>query len=207
MAVSLLCLLPATGGAGATELPTPSLFGSTEIRKPNISIFPKYIGMMQRFAASQKAEPSPCVARGIGDCRERWLQLIERLRDKDVLTQLREVNAHMNRFPYIEDIANWGVSDYWATPHEFFRKDGDCEDYAIAKYYTLALLGVPREHMRLVVLQDENLRLAHAILVVYVGGKAWVLDNQIGQVVEATRIFHYRPIYSINETGWWFHRR
>ena len=58
----------------------------------------------------------------------------------------------------------------------------------------------------LVVLQDINLAVAHAILVVEFKGKSLVLDNQIGQIVDAKRIRHYKPIYSVNEAGWWRHK-
>ena len=60
--------------------------------------------------------------------------------------------------------------------------------------------------MRIVALQDLNLNTAHAVLVVYMGKKALVLDNQVATVVDATSIVHYRPIYSINEKHWWLHR-
>ena len=60
--------------------------------------------------------------------------------------------------------------------------------------------------MRIVVLRDLNLGIAHAILVVYLNGKAWVLDIQIQDVVPAETVRHYRPIYSINERHWWLHR-
>ncbi|MEE8547966.1 MAG: transglutaminase-like cysteine peptidase, partial [Alphaproteobacteria bacterium] len=82
-----------------------------------------------------------------------------------------------------------------------------CEDYAITKYMSLRTLGVPAEDMRIVVLQDMNLRLAHAVLVVYLNDEAFVLDNQIRWVVKETTIRHYRPYYSVNETHWWLHRQ
>ncbi|MCH7710387.1 MAG: hypothetical protein IH903_01990, partial [Proteobacteria bacterium] len=61
--------------------------------------------------------------------------------------------------------------------------------------------------MRIVVLQDMNLRLAHAVLVVYLDDEAFVLDNQIRWVVKESTIRHYRPYYSVNETSWWLHRQ
>ena len=61
--------------------------------------------------------------------------------------------------------------------------------------------------MRIVVLQDLNLKIAHAVLVVYVDGEAWILDNQITQIVTADTILHYRPLFSLNEDSWWIHRR
>ena len=85
-------------------------------------------------------------------------------------------------------------------------KDGDCEDYAITKFYSLLSLGIPNEQMRVVVLNDMNLRTAHAVLVVYLDGVAWLLDNQIREVVQADVVHHYHAIYSVNETTWWLHR-
>ncbi len=71
---------------------------------------------------------------------------------------------------------------------------------------SLKSLGFTNREMRVVILQDLNLGIAHAILVVYLEGKALVLDNQIGDVVAADAVHHYRPIYSINEHHWWLHR-
>ena len=116
------------------------------------------------------------------------------------------VNAYMNRKRYIIDPRNYGVRDYWATPAQFLSRNGDCEDYAIAKYMSLRSLGFKDSQLRIVVLQDLNLDLAHAILVVYHNGRAYVLDNQIETVVPADRVYHYKPYYSINEHYWWLHR-
>ena len=71
---------------------------------------------------------------------------------------------------------------------------------------SLRALGWDNVHMRLVLLQDLNLKIAHAVLVVYLDGSAWVLDNQIKQLVAAESIRHYRPLFSLNEDSWWLHR-
>jgi predicted transglutaminase-like cysteine proteinase len=113
----------------------------------------------------------------------------------------------MNRQRYLTDPRNYGVKDYWATPIQFLKRDGDCEDYAIAKFISLRALGFTNDMLRIVVLQDLNLRIGHAILVVYLDGRALVLDNQVRRVVPAETIRHYQPIYSINEQHWWLHRR
>ena len=75
-------------------------------------------------------------------------ELIARLQGKDLATQLREVNREMNLHPYILDINNWGVEDYWETPFEFLKKNGDCEDFSITKYMLLKAAGYPVENMR-----------------------------------------------------------
>jgi predicted transglutaminase-like cysteine proteinase len=113
----------------------------------------------------------------------------------------------MNRARYTLDINNYGESDYWATPVQFFKMDGDCEDYAISKYLSLRALGFEAEQLRVVILDDLNLRVAHAILVVTYNGTQYVLDNQIAQAVPASVIHHYKPIYSLNESNWWLYRQ
>jgi predicted transglutaminase-like cysteine proteinase len=115
------------------------------------------------------------------------------------------VQKYANEAEYIIDPINWGVEDYWATPKQFFIKDGDCEDYAIAKFMSLRKLGFKNEDMRVVVLNDTNLKTLHSVLVVYMDNEEWILDNQISPVVTSSQIHHYQPIYSINETNWWMH--
>jgi predicted transglutaminase-like cysteine proteinase len=176
------------------------LFGSSEVHSSNLKMFPKWRGTLQRFADELKScDASQCK-------RTQWQTLIDGLRGKDLMTQLRELNSAMNDKRYITDPVNWSLPDYWATPFQFLRKNGDCEDYAISKYMALRELGVAAEDMRIVVLNDLNLRIAHAVLAVYVNGKPYILDNQISKVVPATSIRHYQPVYSINEDGWWLHR-
>ena len=104
------------------------------------------------------------------------------------------------------DAKNYDVTDYWATPDEFTKRGGDCEDYAIAKFLTLRALNVPSTAMRVVVVQDMNLKVGHAIAAVYVANRILVLDNQIKPVVAAETVKHYMPLFSLNEEGWWLHR-
>ncbi len=134
------------------------------------------------------------------------MKLIDQTRTEAPLAQLKRVNGFMNRHRYIIDPINWGVKDYWATPGQFFRKHGDCEDYAIAKYLSLKMLGWDTGKMRIVVLRDLNLKIAHAVLLVRLNDSYMLLDNQIAIVVDSKRIRHYRPIYSVNEKSWWRHR-
>jgi predicted transglutaminase-like cysteine proteinase len=178
----------------------PMLFGSYELQSSNMQKFPKWNSMIARWKNGAPCESSTCTTKG-------WKELIASLQSADLATKLKVVNREMNLHPYILDINNWGVEDYWATPYEFLKKNGDCEDYAIAKYMALKALGVPIDDMRVVALRDLNLQLGHAVLVVYVNNVPMLLDNQIGTVVPANSIKHYQPVYSINEHNWWLHTR
>jgi predicted transglutaminase-like cysteine proteinase len=197
----LLALSLRPSGARAEEyaaLPVGAgLFGSGEKRNFDISMFPKWTGVLRRIEAERAHE----------DRIPGWRDTLAALRGRDRMTQLHAVNAFVNRVRYRNDDENYGVQDYWATPRELFARGGDCEDYAIAKYTMLRRLGWSERDLRLLVLQDEKQRILHAVLVAYVGGRAYVLDNQIKAVTEHRLIGHYRPIFSINRNAWWFHSR
>lgn len=192
----------------ADDLPKgpQGLFGSKEIMSKELSAFKKWNGMLAR---SRKDVPTQRACRPTTSLLcpiDVWQAMITDLKQKDMQSKIAEVNYHMNKAPYITDMINWGVRDYWASLKQFFRRDGDCEDYAIAKYFSLKELGVASEDMRIVVVQDTNLNIPHAVLVVFAEGERWVLDNQISYVVKEKAVRHYRPLYSINENAWWLHR-
>ena len=185
----------------------PSLFNSAEQMGATLKAFPKWRGTLER-SLKDRMIPEDCKDGSLFNvCHlKAWDKFLNGLKGKPRMSQIRAVNSEMNRRRYILDPVNWGLKDYWASPLQFFRKQGDCEDYAIAKFLSLRALGVPNEDMRILVLMDTNLNLAHAILVVYVEDRIYLLDNQIGSVVRADTVRHYKPIYSINETNWWLHR-
>lgn len=193
--------------ADAKNKAVPSIFGSKEIKAHSLKKFKKWNAAIARYAKEKPHELKKCAPTKQNPCyTARWrifLKQIAKLPKKD---QLVQVNAFMNRWAYQVDPVLWNKKDYWATPLQFMYKTGDCEDYAISKFISLLHLGFSPDDMRIVVLQDLNLKIPHAILVVYVDGQPLVLDNQIKQVVHASRIRHYKPIYSINQTNWWLHR-
>jgi predicted transglutaminase-like cysteine proteinase len=199
--VALLWSGTATAAADQLAAISPApLFGTSEIHSSNLKMFPKWRGMLQLFEKQRKScVPEQCM-------KKQWDAVIARLRGLDLMSELHEINTEMNKRPYVPDAVNWSLPDYWATPFQFLQKGGDCEDFAIAKYMALRELGVPAVSMRVVVLNDLNLGIAHAVLAVYIDGNPYILDNQISKVVPASSIHHYQPVYSINENGWWLHR-
>jgi predicted transglutaminase-like cysteine proteinase len=197
--------LPGVDAAGTP--PFPSVFGAREAAGSNFSAFKRWTAVLERIVHEAPAYDEPCALRFANRCIvAEWRQMIAQLRTKSRREQIDGVNAYFNRFPYTLDLGNWGVSDYWASPLQFLARSGDCEDYAIAKFVSLRQLGFANGELRIVVLDDVNLKVAHAVLVVADGPRLLVLDNQIPQVVESTRILHYKPIYSINKERWWLHR-
>ena len=119
------------------------------------------------------------------------------------MAMVQGVNRLVNENRYIVDKRNWGKSDYWATPVEFLKRGGDCEDFAIAKYTALRSLGFPEERLRVAIVQDTVKNIPHAVLVAYTDEGAFILDNQIKSLVDAERKGRYKPIFSINRQAWW----
>ncbi|MDA1100291.1 MAG: transglutaminase-like cysteine peptidase [Proteobacteria bacterium] len=204
---ALVPVLALTSGRPATAGSLPALFDTAETRVDNHRPFPKWTGMLERYFADAGAKPGICTSRLYNRCHaKRWAELIDQLKGRDLASQLDAVNTYMNQARYTVDSINWGVRDYWATPGQFLAKYGDCEDYAIAKFLTLKRLGVDARNMRIVILQDLNLRIPHAVLAVYTESGIAILDNQIKHTVQAKAISHYQPIISLNEDSWWLHR-
>lgn len=183
-----------------------SYFEMTESISDNISPFPKWTGMMRRFGKQQTVSDENCGKTKFHPCSIfDWKKFLESIQEKSLHDKLDAVNDWGNEHPYIEDMVNWGMEDYWETPYEFMEVNGDCEDYAISKYYSLRALGISSDRLRVIVLQDLNLGgIIHAVLGVYDDDdKLMILDNQSHQVRPALKIYHYRPIYGINEESWW----
>ena len=205
---AVLCLV--AGPAPAAEqvaMARTGLLGSTEVRGASLNVLPKWTGVLARYFDEKKLADAPCTASAFNRCHlAEWARFIEGIRGLDRQRQVAEVNRYMNRKRYVIDPVNYGVADYWATPLQFLAKNGDCEDYAIAKFFSLRALGFDNDVLRVLVVDDLNLKVAHAILVVYLNGVPTLLDNQVAQVVRADAVRHYRPIYSVNESNWWFHR-
>jgi len=185
----------------------PPLFGTREVRNGNIAQFTKWTGMLGRQRPEPPRYGEACRPRN-GRCYvQEWRAMVNQARSQDPMRRIQTVNQWLNGIRYVEDIANYGMVDFWATPLEFLARDGDCEDFAISKYVSLRELGVIADDLRILVLNDLNLRIPHAILIVYLNGRSFVLDNQIQQVVPTDVIRHYQPIFSINEEAWWLHQR
>lgn len=193
--------------AASPPLPaSPNLFGYRESPHHDFQMFQQWVSVLERHLTEDRPDSEDCSRPGFNQCHlHRWRDFLKGIRDLPQMEQLQAINQYANRKDYVLDIDNYGLPDYWAVVKEFLGHNGDCEDYAITKLFSLKWLGYPVEQMRLVVLQDTNLRIPHAVLAVYLGNHIYILDNQIDKVVDHRSIVHYVPVYSINETGWWLH--
>jgi predicted transglutaminase-like cysteine proteinase len=136
---------------------------------------------------------------------EEWDRLINSSLSTEENQQLQAVNRFFNRqLRFVDDSINWRQTDYWATPVEALVKGaGDCEDYAIAKYFTLRRLGVPSEKLRITYVKALTYNQAHMVLTYYSSPSAvpLVLDNLIGEIRPASQRKDLLPVYAFNAEG------
>jgi predicted transglutaminase-like cysteine proteinase len=147
-----------------------------------------------------------------GGARERlssWRTLITSAKNKALpeRAKLELVNDFMNQTPFVSDLEHWGKTDYWATPVEFLSTNGgDCEDFAIAKYFTLRALGVSDEKLRITYVKElVQYRQAHMVLAYFAGpdDEPLVLDNINRAILPASARTDLLPVYSFNGSGLW----
>lgn len=199
---SLLWILP--NRLMAENFPT-NLFGYQQTARSNIAVFPQWVDALDRHL-SDNLRDGDCQGGKLNTCYMReWRLFLERIKGLPTTEQIKQVNRYANNKDYVLDLENYGLEDYWAIPREFLFNGGDCEDFAITKLMSLRWLGYAEGSLRIVVLQDTNLRIAHAVLALGTGDDILILDNQVGDVLSHQSIVHYAPVYSVSATQWWLH--
>jgi predicted transglutaminase-like cysteine proteinase len=136
----------------------------------------------------------------------KWRELIDNNRESSVDEKLVQVNHFFNQLEFISDDEHWGARDYWATPVEFMATNGgDCEDFSIAKYFTLREMGVPIERMRITYVKALTLDQAHMVLTYYATPDAEpiILDNLEAEIKPASQREDLLPVYSFNGDNLW----
>ncbi|MDX1300618.1 MAG: transglutaminase-like cysteine peptidase, partial [Pseudomonas sp.] len=134
-----------------------------------------------------------------------WHSLINNSADDDERAQLERVNQFINRaVSFVSDQQAWGEDDYWATPAQTLsRGQGDCEDFAIAKYFSLVRMGVPSEKLRLTFVKALTQNQAHMVLAYYPSPseQPLILDNLDPRIRLASERSDLLPVYSFNSHG------
>ncbi|GGY69442.1 hypothetical protein GCM10011613_12230 [Cellvibrio zantedeschiae] len=142
-----------------------------------------------------------------------WNLLIENNQNKSTQEKIKAVNDYFNKnTQFVDDIVHWKASDYWATPLETLGSGaGDCEDYTIAKYFTLIQLGVSVEHLRLIYVKAQiggsssKIFQAHMVLGYYEQPNSipLILDSLVSDTDRADKRSDLHPVFSFNSDGLW----
>lgn len=142
-----------------------------------------------------------------------WRDMLINLRSESEVEKINGVNDFFNRrIAFLDDIDTWGQKDYWATPLETLgRAKGDCEDFAIAKYFSLLILNVPPDRMRITYVRariggpQSSVSQAHMVLGYYPdpNSEPLILDNLLNDIRPATHRPDLTPVFSFNSDGLW----
>jgi len=121
--------------------------------------------------------------------------------------KLEKINSFFNKkIVFANDIDIYGVNDYWATPVEFLsRGTGDCEDYAIAKYFSLKIMGVAEEKLRIAYVKALQYNMFHMVMLYYSnpGAEPLILDSLVDSIKPASQRRDLLPIFTFNGAGLW----
>jgi len=136
----------------------------------------------------------------------RWQELITSDKSTTDLEKLAKVNDFFNQVQFISDILLWKKTDYWATPVEFLAQNaGDCEDFSIAKYFTLKKMGVVEDKLNMTYVKALELNQAHMVVTYYETPEAepLILDNLNPEILPASARNDLMPVFSFNGSGLW----
>jgi len=139
-------------------------------------------------------------------------ETILRVAVQDDIQRIVSINQFFNsRILFRTDEEVWGTYDYWASPLETLaRGQGDCEDYAIAKYFSLIASGMSPAKLRMVYVRamiggPGGVQQAHMVLAYYAFPEAepYILDNLIADIRPASGRPDLTPVFSFNADGLW----
>jgi len=145
---------------------------------------------------------TPAAACADAASRDAALQsMVDALAQASVFDRLRAVNRFFNRFTYRSDRELWGREDHWASPAELIERGaGDCEDLAIAKYFTLRRLGFAVSSLRLTYVREMRTGRSHMVLLyLRPGADALVLDSLEERLRPLAAHADLVPVYGLNE--------
>lgn len=140
-----------------------------------------------------------------------WRRMLRDKKPRKMFRLLQEVNDFFNnRLVYVSDSQLNQRADDWMTPYEFLADGGgDCEDFAIAKYFTLVIMGVPESRLRITYVSIPARNLAHMVLAYYPtsGSEPYILDNLTNSILPASKRPDLVPVYSFNRGKAWLNDR
>ena len=135
-----------------------------------------------------------------------WRDVLSQSRNQTELEKLNSINDFFNQVRFIDDAIHWRKDDYWATPFEFLGTNGgDCEDFSIAKYFSLRELDIPDHKLRLVYVKALELNQAHMVVAYFESPNSdpLILDNLDPRLRRASQRNDLQPVYSFNTNGLW----
>jgi len=180
-------------------------FGMLTFRAPEGMLWVKWrkvegeIREDERVISDCRVDPDQCSS----PAALKFLALLDSARDTSMRVNIATINRSINsQIRYVSDLRQHGVIDLWSSPlATLTSSEGDCEDYAIAKYVALRELGVNADDLRLLLVRDRAVGQDHAVLGVRHDGRWLVLDNRHSLLLDMTEVRQFTPLFAINQDG------
>lgn len=213
-AATLAALDPAGTASDAAPIAIQPLqsdepFGLFTFHAPQGPLWVKWRGVEADVKAEAsslarcEADPSLC-----SRAQARFAAIIKDARTQQGRARLELVNRRVNdALRYVADIVHWNEADRWSAPLDKNGKGsfdtglGDCEDYAIAKYAALRRAGLAAKDLRLLLVRDNAVRLAHAVLAAREDGRWLILDNRWSRLLDDTQVRRFTPLFALDDHG------
>ena len=191
---------PAAGLPPVSDEP----FGLFTFRAPEGALWTKWRALSARLSV-ERDTLARCRADGAACPRSasRFLAIVNGAATHDGRARTAMVNRTVNAtVRYTGDFAQHGVADYWSAPIETFASgQGDCEDYAIAKFVALREAGTSVADLRLLLVRDLVSRQDHAVLAVRHDDRWLILDNRWDGISETTALARFMPLFALDDGG------
>ena len=199
-AACLLSSVLALSGITASAHAEPNLQVSEEAGTSYIRSQPDTSSIGRQSAFTNQHLPTSAASR-----QEAFSSMVESSAGLKTGEKLTSVNQFFNeRISYQTDKQAWGQADYWASPNETLTKGvGDCEDFAIAKYFALQKMGVDPEKLRMIYVKSSLFPEPHMVLSYEArkGADPLVLDNIEKSIKPLSQRRDLTQVYSFNESG------
>ncbi len=192
-----------------SEPPSPpfGILGSFELKAEGMSGSKDWMDLLARLER-ERDNYAQCAHAG-PNCTPvltAWRQKLKSLANLPPMQQLIELNRYANKQAFYEhDPITFGKRDHWATPIEFLRGRGDCEDFAIFKFVSLLDMGIAPGRLRVAIVRDSLRRALHAVVTVELDGTTYVLDSLSSKVVGQSDMLRYQPLRSYSLSTSYMH--
>ncbi len=177
----------------------PNVFNSVAFKIGNIKFADEWARAnkhsLARSANIQPCKVEQCVSSSVANFAD---ELFKESNKDNFVASLQLINTRINKqITYKRDSANYGRADYWASLADTLQRgSGDCEDYVIAKYTVLKLLGVPETAMQMIIVKDLEKVRYHAVLAIHYDGQVYYGDNNSTDLLSGSDLSHFMPMMS-----------
>lgn len=132
----------------------------------------------------------------------KYNKIQKKIQNFSTIKKLNYINSFFNKILPMSDYAKYKTDDYWSTPKEFLIEGrGDCEEYAISKYFALKDTGIDINKLFLSIVKVKGKTNYHMVLLYFKTKESMplVLDNLSFRVLPFDKRIDLLPKVIFNE--------